>query len=93
VYGVPRLREEGRGRETQNIAPPAHRLVAERVLVQSALSGGYIHERPKENSVYVSIVSSRCPHDLLIACGARAECKRMHTELAAGLGGDVRPSL
>ena len=55
------------------------------------MSGGVytLHEWPKEKAVYMTIASSRDSHDLLLACGAKAECKRVNMELAAGLDGDV----
>ena len=37
----------------------------------------------------MTIASSGDSHDLLIACGAKAECKLVNMELAAGLDGDV----
>ena len=37
----------------------------------------------------MAIASSSDSHDLLLACGAKAECKRVNMELAAGLDGDV----
>jgi hypothetical protein len=37
----------------------------------------------------MTIASSMDSHDQLIACGAKAECKRVNMELAAGLDGDV----